>query len=84
LLRDEVGDMPSLERRKIHAAGSSLAITLPPGWLRYFGLKAGDELEILADGDLVIRPICSPEAEGILQVRSTPGHGGKDVHAASQ
>ncbi len=49
--------MPSLETRRIHAAGRSLAITLPPGWLRYFRLKAGDEVQIVANGELSIRPI---------------------------
>lgn len=32
--------MPSLEERKIFKVGkSSLVITLPRGWLTYFGLK---------------------------------------------
>lgn len=48
--------MPLLERRRIYAAGGSLAITLPRGWLAYFGIKAGDEVEIVANGKLVIRP----------------------------
>ena len=48
--------MPSLERRKIYAIGGSLVITLPPGWLAYFGLKAGDEVRVLADRELVISP----------------------------
>lgn len=55
--------MAWLERRRIYKAGSSLALTLPRGWLAYFGLKAGDEVEIVANGKLVIRPIRSPEVE---------------------
>ena len=49
--------MPLLEIRKIHAAGRSLAITLPPGWLRYLGPKAGDQVEVVVDENIVIRPI---------------------------
>ena len=55
--------MPLLERRRIYAAGGSLAITLPKGWLAYFGIKAGDEVEIVANGKLVIRPAVSPKNE---------------------
>ena len=65
--------MPLLEKRKIYAAGSSLAVTLPKGWLNYFGIKAGDEVEIVANGNLVIRPIRLPEAEGTEQVRDAAG-----------
>ena len=53
--------MPLLENRRIYAAGKSLAVTLPKGWLRYFGIKAGDEVEIVANGDLIIHPLQSAE-----------------------
>ena len=49
--------MPQLETRRIYVAGRSLAITLPPGWLRYLGLRAGDRVEVVVDEDIVIRPI---------------------------
>jgi antitoxin component of MazEF toxin-antitoxin module len=49
--------MPSLEERKIYKVGkSSMVITLPRGWLKYFGLKAGDSVELTINGDLKIRP----------------------------
>ena len=49
--------MPSLEERKIFKVGkSSLVITLPRGWLTYFGLKEGDSVELTINGDLTIRP----------------------------
>lgn len=55
--------MPWLERRRVYKAGSSVAITLPRGWLHYFGIKPRDELEleIMGNGDLVIRRIPSPK-----------------------
>ena len=47
--------MPSIEHRRIYRAGQhSFAIILPKGWLAYMGLQAGDFVEILVDGDLVI------------------------------
>ena len=64
--------MPLLETRKIYAAGNSLAVTLPRGWLRYFGIKAGDEVEVIANGNLVIRPIRSP---GVDEKAEVPGGG---------
>ncbi len=48
--------MPSLEYRKVYPVGSSLVITLPRGWLAFFGIKAGDQVKIVTDQDLVISP----------------------------
>lgn len=49
--------MPIFEERMIYKVGrSSLAITLPRNWLKYFGLGAGDIVEITGNGDLIIRP----------------------------
>ena len=53
--------MPILEFRRVYAAGRSLAITLPRGWLDYFGIKAGDEVQIVANGKLVIQPTKAQE-----------------------
>ena len=54
--------MPMLEKRRVRAIGGSLLLTLPKGWLNYFGVKAGDELEVVANGNLVIRPTREPDA----------------------
>lgn len=49
--------MPISEERMIYRVGkSSLAITLPQNWLRYFGLSAGDTVELTGNGDLKIHP----------------------------
>ncbi len=49
--------MPIIEERRIYQSSkSSFAITLPRGWLKYFELKAGDKVEVEANGELVIRP----------------------------
>ena len=49
--------MPTLSVRKAIKFGSNgLAITLPIAWVRYHGLKAGDRLEVIADGKLTVRP----------------------------
>ena len=36
-------------RRRLYQTGSSVAITLPQGWVRKHGLKAGDEIGVIAD-----------------------------------
>ena len=49
--------MPISEERMIYRVGkSSLAITLPRNWLRYFGLGAGDTVVITGNRDLTIHP----------------------------
>ena len=50
--------MPTLTFRKIIKFGQSgLVITIPKSWIRYYKLKAGDRLEVIANGELMIRPI---------------------------
>lgn len=49
--------MPTLTLRKLIRFGDGgLVITVPKAWVRYYGLRAGDELEVIADGELIIRP----------------------------
>jgi antitoxin component of MazEF toxin-antitoxin module len=46
--------MPSLTIRKLFKLGNStLVMTLPKAWIDYFKLKAGDELEVIANKALV-------------------------------
>lgn len=53
--------MPSLTKRKTFKIGQSQAITLPKAWLEYFGIKPGDRMEIIANGDLTIRRAAEPD-----------------------
>lgn len=49
--------MPTLTLRKLIKFGDGgVVITLPKAWIRYYGLRAGDKLEVIADGELIIRP----------------------------
>jgi antitoxin component of MazEF toxin-antitoxin module len=64
-------EMPILEKRMIYRVGkSSLAITLPQNWLKYFGLTAGDTVEITGNGDLTIRPH-KGQGKGIERLKDT-------------
>ena len=49
--------MPHIELRKILRIGnSSLAITLPKTWLDFYGLKNGDTVELISNGNIKITP----------------------------
>ncbi len=43
--------MPSIFERSIlnFAGGDSFAIVLPIQWIRYYGLKPGDKLQVVAN-----------------------------------
>lgn len=45
----------NLRIRRIYRTGKSVAITLPPDWLRGNDLGPGDEVEIWYDGDIIVR-----------------------------
>ena len=49
--------MPNLfKRRLIKSGNTSVVMVVPKSWIRYYGLRAGDKLEVIADGELIIRP----------------------------
>lgn len=46
-----------MSRRSLLKVGDGgLAITVPKGWAEYYGLQAGDRVEMVADAELHIRP----------------------------
>jgi antitoxin component of MazEF toxin-antitoxin module len=48
--------MPILtERRIVRFGENSLAVTLPKAWVKYFRLKQGDRVEVIANNELIIR-----------------------------
>jgi bifunctional DNA-binding transcriptional regulator/antitoxin component of YhaV-PrlF toxin-antitoxin module len=54
--------MPSLLRRSLIKMGKGgLVVTVPKGWADYYGLKPGDEVQMIADGDLTISPLKKQE-----------------------
>ncbi len=49
--------MPTLIIRLVIDMGQdSYVITLPKAWVRYFGIKPGDKLEVVTNGELRVRP----------------------------
>lgn len=49
--------MPTLMQRSVIKMGKGgFCITLPKAWTDYFKIKAGDKLQVIADGELTIHP----------------------------
>jgi bifunctional DNA-binding transcriptional regulator/antitoxin component of YhaV-PrlF toxin-antitoxin module len=49
--------MPSESIRKIIKFGQSgLVVTVPKAWARYYGLKPGDNVQIIANGEMIVKP----------------------------
>jgi antitoxin component of MazEF toxin-antitoxin module len=53
--------MPHKQTRKIIRVGNSLAVTIPKPWLKYFGLSEKDQVTVLSNGALVIKPVKPPK-----------------------
>jgi antitoxin component of MazEF toxin-antitoxin module len=59
--------MPARSDRRILAVGSSKAVALPPDWLRAFRLDVGDEIEVLYDSVVVVKPVALQIDEHFLR-----------------
>ena len=60
--------MPTVKKYRISKANkdpknNSVKITIPPDWIKYFGLKPGDEVKVFADGMVIIIPNGHEEME---------------------
>ncbi len=54
--------MPLLVERKLFKIGEGgFAVTLPKAWINYPRLKPGDTVEVVVDGDIIIRVKLKPE-----------------------
>ncbi|MDP3062565.1 MAG: AbrB/MazE/SpoVT family DNA-binding domain-containing protein [Chloroflexota bacterium] len=61
------GDTPALLRSLISRNFQrELRITVPVWWMRYHGLEPGDKVEVVANGELTVRPL---PREGQREVR---------------
>ncbi len=48
-----------------------LVVTVPKAWLDYYGLKAGDVVIVIADGELRIRPIPKQDKDNEQEPETT-------------
>jgi antitoxin component of MazEF toxin-antitoxin module len=58
--------MPQKENRKIVRIGkTSLGVILPKAWLRYYRLEASDEVEIISNGHIHVKPVPKPKLKNV-------------------
>ncbi|TDA32076.1 MAG: hypothetical protein DSO04_02910 [Hadesarchaea archaeon] len=49
--------MPLIEKRKLGIGGpNSYQVTVPKGWVKFFKLKPGEEVELVVDTPVVVFP----------------------------
>jgi len=63
--------------RKLFKIGDSIAVTIPPDFLKAHGIDAGTKVEILYNNAIVIKPINVSRI--IKQVHKEVEKGGKEV-----
>jgi bifunctional DNA-binding transcriptional regulator/antitoxin component of YhaV-PrlF toxin-antitoxin module len=62
--------MPTLTQRTLIKFGENgLVLTIPKAWIDYYQLKPGDKLEVIANGELTIRPLKKSETIQIKLLR---------------
>ena len=69
------------ERTVLKVGGSSLMVTLPKGWLRYMGIKAGDKVDIITNGEIIIRR--KRRKNSSARRKQTNGDSGSDINEVS-
>ena len=50
----ELKNIPIVEKRNLVKSGASVVLTLPKKWLEENDLKAGDEIIVVANGDIQV------------------------------
>lgn len=66
--------MPSQVRRTIGSVGGSNYVALPKPWMAFHQIEAGDSIELLFDGLLIVAPKGSEKlAKKILERVNRPG-----------
>lgn len=61
----EIEQIPIVEKRKLIASGSSVMLVVPKQWLEERGLKAGNEVLMIANGDLTFQKMTKENIERI-------------------
>lgn len=49
--------MPIKVERRLIQLGNTLSVSIPKSWIDYYGLKAKDQVILIANGEIVIRRI---------------------------
>ncbi|MGA2130297.1 MAG: AbrB/MazE/SpoVT family DNA-binding domain-containing protein [Candidatus Pacearchaeota archaeon] len=60
-----IKDVPIVEKRKLVASGSSVMLVVPKQWLEENGLDKGDEVLMVANGDLSFKKMTKENVDKI-------------------
>lgn len=71
-----IKEIPIVEKRKLVASGASVMLVVPKQWLEENGLEKGDEVLMVANGDLMFRKITKENVNKIKQQLSNHGLAG--------
>jgi len=52
------------DQKLIMVGKSSVAVIIPKPWIEYYGLEAGDEIEVITNETVIIRPKTGKTEEG--------------------
>ena len=55
--------MEKRKRKLVRNGPTSLAVTIPKPWLDYYSLNCGDDVEMITNGKVVIRPLSKGDSE---------------------
>ena len=72
--------IPLIERRKLVQSGTSVVLSIPKEWLQENGLKVGDEVIMVSNGDLKFMKI---NKKNVDEIRNKLSHSHAGVPATS-
>jgi antitoxin component of MazEF toxin-antitoxin module len=61
----EIEQIPIVEKRRLVASGSSVVLVVPKQWLSENSLKAGDDVLMVANGDLTYKKMTKENVDRI-------------------
>ena len=60
-----IKEVPMVEKKKLIASGASVMLVVPKQWLKENNLEAGNEVLMVANGDLMFRKITQENVDRI-------------------
>ena len=60
-----IKEVPMVEKKKLIASGASVMLVVPKQWLEENGLNKGDEVLMVANGDLTFKKITKENVDKI-------------------
>ena len=66
-----IKEVPIVEKRKLVASGASVMLVVPKQWLEENGLDRGDEVLMVANGDLTFKKMTKENVDKIRNQLNT-------------